>query len=154
MSGGSVAYGEESAFLKRLAKNSEEKAYFDPALVNYDIKRPEKMEWRYALRSSFGAGRSSYRMRAGAQPADRQLRVLIRTGRTAVEALVNFTLALIHRDRKQYPFIENYIYECSTDYAKQLGRLYEHSYHFRQSRRESSRRGPVTPHSADTRSEV
>jgi hypothetical protein len=136
MSGDSVAYGEESAFLNALAKHPEEKAYFDPALYNHDIKRPEKMEWQYALRSSFGAGRSSYRMRAGVQPADRQARVLIRTAQKALEILTNFALALIRRDRKRYPYIQNYIFECSTEYVRQLGRLYEHCCHFRHSHRQ------------------
>lgn len=49
--------------------------------------------------------------------------------------MVDLARTLIHRDRKQYPFIQNYLYERSTLYVRELGSLYEYYCHFAQNHR-------------------
>lgn len=139
MTGDTLAYGEETAFLEAITKLPGEKMYFDPRLYVCDIKRPEKLLWTYALRAAFGAGRTSYRKRAMAKPADRESRVIYEAARLAVGMTIDFTREVIHRNRKQYPFIQNYIYECCTIQMNHLGRLFEHNCHFREYRKKISK---------------
>jgi glucosyl-dolichyl phosphate glucuronosyltransferase len=139
MNGETLAYGEETAYLAEIAKLPGEKVYFDTRLYVRDIMRPEKLKCTSALRASFGAGRSSYRRYAKAQPEGREIGVLVSAARTVFLLMADLARACIYRDRKQYPFIQNYIYESTTAPLKELGRLFEQYCHLRDHCKQSER---------------
>jgi hypothetical protein len=135
MCGERIAYGEESAFLRRVAELEPDRIYFDPRLYVNDLTRPEKLQLGYTLRASFGAGRSSYHMKSYAQLPGRHFQILMEATVKCFSFMVTLARVPIYRDREQYPFIQNFIYEAGADFMRQLGYLYEQHRHFSQNRR-------------------
>jgi len=139
MAGKQIAYGEETHFLIQL-RTHDPKAilYYEPRLFVYHLVRAEKMNLRITPRRFFYRGRYSYRVFS--QPEKQRqfhlivsiLRTLIRFFRACIWILYTLarivkacTWGVITRNRVEYPFIENYIYECGFSRFVDLGQQIE-----------------------------
>lgn len=128
MSGGSLAYGEETAFLRRMRKSmSHELIYYDPRLFVYHLVPERKMSLWWTARQRFAGGRYSFRVfHSVSSSSHAGLRYLVRQ---ACGILVGFVSdlsnGLLRRDRSKYPYIENYLYEEVLNHFRRMGMLYE-----------------------------
>ncbi len=125
MSGKTIGYGEETHLFKRLSELYPNAVlYYEPRLFVYHLVRPEKMILWTAPRRYFANGRSYNRIFApGAKPA------LARTGKNIIWLLAQMVFActwgLIVRNRVEYPFWQNYIYEKCFRKFGGLGMLFQ-----------------------------
>jgi glycosyltransferase involved in cell wall biosynthesis len=119
MTGGKLGYGEETE-LQKHARHRFPGAVFryDPALFILHLTRPEKMTLRGAAAMAAARGRSAARLFPDHSPVSR------RHGRPLGAALsawylartlggitANLLLGLPLRDRKQFPYPQNFLYE-------------------------------------------
>lgn len=131
MKGGAVAYGEETAFQKRLMKMMPEaQRLYDPALSVDHLVRNAKLGIKELLQQRIAAGRSGWRMAVlidEAEPKDgmknaelsRDLAV------TAAKLAWHLLIGLPFRKRALYPYPQNYLREAVGLSAARLGRLLE-----------------------------
>lgn len=129
MSGKKLAYGEEANLQRRIrAIMHASVVYYDPELYIYHLVRPEKMTWRYILNSRFASGRHIYRVFC--DNASRRTRLLrLQLPAQAVITIFMFfadiLVGVLKRDRKQYPYLQNYLYEETFGHVQKLGFIYE-----------------------------
>jgi glycosyltransferase involved in cell wall biosynthesis len=125
MSGKTIAYGEETYFFKRMkAQNPNAVMYYEPRLFVYHLVRPEKMNLWTAPRRFFASGRAYYRIVAPeAKPT------LTGAGKDIVRLLVQMIIActwgMITRNRIEYPFKQNYIYEKCLRRVGEVGMAFQ-----------------------------
>jgi len=133
MSGNKLGYGEESHFQRRVrATMPDELIYYDPKLYTYHLVRPEKMTWRYILTSRFGSGRHIYSVFWDNTPQTARLPHLQLLGQAVFIFLRFFTgffMGVLRRDRKRYPYLQNYLYEITFGHVQTLGLIYERYIH-------------------------
>ena len=129
MSGNKLGYGEESHLQKRLRAIMPDKLiYCDPQLYVYHLVRFEKMSWRHILSSRFSSGRHSYTVfwdntpRNNRQP---QLQLMVQTVLILLRLLADLSIGVLGRDRKRYPYLQNYLYEITFGHVQTLGLIYE-----------------------------
>jgi glycosyltransferase involved in cell wall biosynthesis len=128
MSGRKIAFGEETAFLRAVRSSKpQELIYYDPKLYVYHLVAARKMTLGWLIRQRFLDGRYSYRvfgdeLRKTGSPT---LVALKAVGAAAIFCL-DLARAVVGRDRVQYPYWQNYLYEHSFRYVRMLGGLYEH----------------------------
>ena len=127
MSGGKVAYGEETALLRRLrAITPDQLIYYDPSLYVYHLVPAEKMTMRWIVRQRFAAGRYAYLAFQGQDgTGGRLLRVSMRTVLTLFALTLDLGWGLLRRNRSQYPYVQNYLYEQAFNHLQTLGMLCE-----------------------------
>lgn len=127
MSGGKVAYGEETALLKLMASTMpDELVYYEPRLYVYNLVRKDKMTMRWIARSWFASGRMCYQVfgttgevpNGKRQLAVRAVKIVLALVRSVVQSVVN-------RDRARYPYVQNYLYDRASAHLQKLGMLYE-----------------------------
>jgi GT2 family glycosyltransferase len=128
MAAGAIGYGEETDLLQRMrVQEPAMVAYYHPALFVYHLVRSQKMTWRWLIRDRFVHGRSDYdvqpsaRLRA-AGPVRLAGAVLVRIARIVLGV---FKMPL--RDRRRYPYWQNYAYERLLGEFSVLGAYYEHA---------------------------
>lgn len=133
MSGNKVAYGEESHFQRRVRTAlPDELIYYDPRLYAYHLVRPEKMSWRYILSSRFSSGRHIYTVYWDNMPQTNRLiyiQLLAKAIVTCLRFLANLVSGALLRDRKRYPYLQNYLYENTFGHVQTLGLIYERCIH-------------------------
>ena len=129
MSGNKLGYGEESHLQKRLRAILPDKLiYCDPQLYVYHLVRLEKMSWRHILSSQFSSGRHSYAVFWDNTPRnDRQphLRLLGEAALIFLKFIADLLIGILRRDRKRYPYPQNYLYENTFTHLQTLGLIYE-----------------------------
>ena len=133
MSGNKLGYGEESHFQRRVrATLPNELIYYDPNLYTYHLVRPEKMTWRYILTSRFGSGRHIYSVFWENTPQTDRLPHLKLLGQAVyifLRFFAGFFIGVLRRDRKRYPYLQNYWYENTFEHVQSLGLIYERYIH-------------------------
>jgi glycosyltransferase involved in cell wall biosynthesis len=133
MSGNKLAYGEESHFQRHLrATMPDELIYYDPKLYIYHLVRPEKMTWRYILSSRFSGGRHVYSVFWDNEHQTDKLPHLQALGQAVVSSFRFFAdlfFGVLLRDRKRYPYLQNYLYENTFKHLHTLGFIYERYIH-------------------------
>ena len=133
MSGNKLGYGEESHFQRRIrATLPDELLYYDPELYAYHLVRPEKMTWHYILSSRFSSGRHIYTVFWGNTPKTARLphlQLLLQAVFTFLRFFAGFFIGVLRRDRKRYPYLQNYLYEKTFDHVQTLGLIYERYIH-------------------------
>jgi glycosyltransferase involved in cell wall biosynthesis len=129
MTGNKLGYGEESHLQKRLrAILPDNLIYCDPRLYVYHLVRLEKMSWRHILSSRFSSGRHSYAVFWDNTPqTDRlpHLQLLLRAIFLLFRFFSGLFMGVLKRDRKRYPYLQNYLYENTFEHVQTLGLLYE-----------------------------
>lgn len=136
MNGHKIGYGEEIVLQLKIRDTlSDQLFYYDPRLYVYHLVEAKKMTLRWRAQQGFAGGRNSYRV------FNQDTRRVVRRGllwKKFVKILLRFvkdvTFGLFLRDRRQYPYFQNYMYEYASGHLADLGRLREQ---FRQTRHQS-----------------
>ena len=133
MSGGKFSYGEEAELQNRIRTTMPDVSiYYDPKLYIYHLIRPEKITWRYILYSRFAGGRHIYSVFSGDTPKTSrllQLLLLVQAVFTILWFFADILVSVLRRDREQYPYMQNYLYENTFGHVHNLGRIYERFIH-------------------------
>jgi glycosyltransferase involved in cell wall biosynthesis len=133
MTGKKLAFGEESNLQRRIrATMDNDIIYYDPELYIYHLVRPEKMTWRYILKSRFAGGRHIYTVffdNTSKKSRLPQLQLLVQTIATFFMFFADIFIGMLKRDRKHYPYLQNYLYEKSFGHVQKLGFIYERYTH-------------------------
>lgn len=133
MVGQKIAYGEETDLQKRIrATWPDELIYYDPKLYVWHLVRPEKMVLRWILTSYFIGGRYSYHVSQGnTHQASRlpRVRLFVQVVITALRFFADIFLSILNRDRKRFPYLQNYLYENTLEHLQTLGFIYERYIH-------------------------
>ena len=121
--GEKLGYGEETELLNRIHLMMPQAVmYYEPKLYLYHLVRPEKMTWRWIIDSYIARGRDSFFI---SPPPKR--RFLGRVMKYSSLFLLSLPFGLLFRNRKQYPYFQNFLLEVTCDYLAALGELYEQS---------------------------
>ncbi|MFQ5964300.1 MAG: glycosyltransferase [Candidatus Scalinduaceae bacterium] len=127
MIGKTLAYGEESELIQSIRTTwPNEIIYYHPDLYVYHLVRSEKMSVVRFARERFYKGKYLYYVFDN-NPGTSRGRVL----QQVISMILSFSRdviiqGLLKRDRKTYPYLQNYLYEIAIDhYLFHLGRLYE-----------------------------
>jgi len=133
MVGPKLAYGEETELQRRIREmRPNELIYYDPQLYVWHLVRPEKMTLRWILYSHLTGGRYSYHIFQENTPQATRLprvRLLIQAMITSFRFFADFFLAILKRDRKRFPYLQNYLYEIAFEHLQTLGFIYERYIH-------------------------
>ncbi|MBN1147307.1 MAG: glycosyltransferase family 2 protein [Anaerolineales bacterium] len=126
MSGEDIAYGEETALIRWARVNLPEAViYYDPQLYVYHLVRDEKMKLRWVLRQQFILGRYTYLAFADGERHNPTLKHLIGLPGLVLLILFEVTIGILLRNRRRYPYYQNYLYEQVFERVVKLGKLYE-----------------------------
>ena len=133
MSGKKLAYGEEAQLQRRIRTiMHDDIIYYDPELYIYHLVRPEKMTWRYILKSRFAGGRHIYTVfcdKIRKIPLLTKIQLLFQTIIIIFIFFADILVGILKRDRKQYPYLQNYLYEKTFGHVHKLGFIYERYIH-------------------------
>ena len=128
-----LGYGEETELQSRLcATMTDEIIYYDPKLFVYHMVRPEQMSLRWILNSRFVGGRySNYVFNDDNAQAVRpsKLKLLVKAVLILLRLFLDIIVGVLRRDRKRYPYLQNYLYENTAKYVGVLGEIYERYTH-------------------------
>jgi len=125
MTGMTMAYGEETALQNVLRERfGTDCIYYDPDLWVYHLVRPEKMSVRWIMKRRFLGGLYGFRCGGDPEmPGAGRARLVTR----CVRALAGFWLDVLRgwvaRDRAEFPYVQNYIWEHASYRLERLGRL-------------------------------
>ncbi len=126
MSGRRIAYGEETALLRRIrATMPEQIIYYDSRLRVHHLVPKKKMSMRWIIRQRFADGRSSHLVFTRNMQVTNRVRLLYRVSRTILNLSLDLVQGIFLRDRTRYPCLQNYLSERTFRYIQQLGSLYE-----------------------------
>lgn len=111
MSGGRVAYGEETELQLRLKRERPAiKIFYDPALIVYHLVRADKMSIRWQFKQMTAGVRDAVDILHPFQPEKSSARMALDLMKSAVKAVV-LLCATPLRDRGRHPFAQNYMIE-------------------------------------------
>ncbi len=126
MSGGCIAYGEETLLLRRMrADLPGEHIYYDPRLYVYHLVNAEKMSMRWIMRQRFAGGRYAYLTFWDGKPRQRIDQLLARIVKSSVAFVFASSIGVILRNHKQYPYAQNYLCEQAFNNLISLGFAFE-----------------------------
>lgn len=128
MSGQRLAYGEETALLRRIrATMPEQVIYYDPEMYVNHLVHSKKMSLSWIMCQRFVDGRYSYRVfkKNSDTPEARQRLQMRQSVGNLLKDVLNFARNARRRDRVQYPYFQNYLYEQVFGYIQSVGILYE-----------------------------
>jgi len=134
MSGNKLGYGEETELQRRIyAEMADELIYYDPRLYVFHLVRLNKMSLCWILSSHFASGRSlPHILQQRVCPVNVQLKLklLTQAALVSLKFLADCCIGLLQRDRKRYPYLQNYLYENSAaKYMVPLGHIVERLCH-------------------------
>lgn len=133
MSGKNIDFGEESELQKRIrSAMPDELFYYDPELYIYHLVRPEKVTWRYIMRSRFAGGRNIYKVfrdDTTQETSLSQITLPVLAGLTIFRFFASFLVGVLLRNRGRYPYLQNYLYEKTFMHVQKLGFIYERCTH-------------------------
>ena len=124
-----LGYGEESELQTRMRSTmTDEIIYYDPRLFVYHLVRPEQMTFRWILNSHFVGGRYFYYVinddnPKAARPS--KLKLLVQAILILLRLSMDIIVGVLRRDRQRYPYLQNYLYENTFKYVRDLGVIYE-----------------------------
>jgi len=129
MSGQTLGYGEETHLQRRIrSEMPDEIIYYNPRLYTYHLVRPEKMCIRWILYSHFVSGRNSndiFQQTFHEIGKSSKLELLCRAILILFKLQASCLNGVLRRDREQYPYLKNYLYENTSKYFAMLGKLYD-----------------------------
>jgi len=129
MVGEKLAYAEETDLQKRIrSAHPDALIHYEPTLLVYHLVRPEKMTLRWNVTSHFRGGRSYYHVDADNSlqvPGPRRITLLAQMATALLNLAGGLGVALLWRDRKRFPRLQNYVYEVSFAHLQHLGFMYE-----------------------------
>lgn len=109
MTGNTIAYAEEVHLQHRIRDHIPGAViYYDPEILIYHLVRLEKHTLWWRLSSSFASSRDYYRSHAG---EDAHLSTILGNTVKLFSEFLALGFKFIFRDRRQFPFWQNFIYE-------------------------------------------
>lgn len=126
-------YGEDTELLIRIYDTlPNEKHYYDPKLFVYHYVRPEKTKWRWIITDQFDRGRYQFlAAEAQRQKSSNMLWVITKFCLLAGFLVFASSIGGLIRNRSQFPYLQNYLYERMRPYLQSLGRAYAaHQYYW------------------------
>jgi len=121
MKGGQIAYGEETDLFNRLRTQMPKAVlYYAPAVFVYHLVRPEKFNLWNLPRWRFSSGMYAGKIRQD-KVRMRAPRAVYHLLGTCIKLAKSLLLDLPLRDRKHYPFFQNYLFEKTMTYFGELG---------------------------------
>lgn len=127
MEGENIAYGEDiepQILIRRMVPDGV--FYYDPKLIVYHLVRPEKMTLLWNMKSSYGHGIYSYVRYYGNEPSSlSRTRMILSSTKITLGLMKDALTGLFFRDRKAFPYYQNYLLEHTFEYLKNLGRLHQ-----------------------------
>lgn len=128
MRGSEVAYGEEDDLQRRLRSCHDFHGIrYDPRLCIEHLVRPQKMTVGWRFTQSPVSGRDSYRTRLRYGPQPRWTWQVFVEGFKAARRSFRFLLEqVIPRQRRRYPYVQNYLYEVPPRFLYVVGIWMEH----------------------------
>jgi glycosyltransferase involved in cell wall biosynthesis len=125
MAGGSIAYGEETALIRRVRKvQPQALIYYSPGLFVYHLVRETKWDFVWLIRQRFAQGRYGYLVFCDNQHTISVRHVLGFFGIIFI-ILYECTFGVLFRNRQKYPYYQNYLYEDAFQKIAVWGKLYE-----------------------------
>jgi len=127
MAGSGLGYGEEVRFQRFLRQSYPGLAIrYEPDLYVHHLVSRRKMTLGWKLHQMFISGRYWHRLiHEGVQDLATGKAVLWEAGRTFKTFCVDVVRGVFRRDRRQYRFLQNYLYEHSFVSVHRLGQLHE-----------------------------
>lgn len=127
MKGNIQAYGEETALQWRIRDEIPNSSiYFTPDLWIHHLARPEKISLIWNLRHALRRGHDSARAaRHGKQARHSNAQKLLLPFQKLGKMLYCPTLGILLRNRKRYPFVQNYAYEVLIPLVATTGKVLE-----------------------------
>lgn len=126
MSGTEIGYSEETELQKRLRRNHHVRnIYFDANLWVKHLVRPEKMSVLWFIRSFMAKGRSNFLL---SERKDHKIGLsrflgFFSLGWVICKSLILILHGLLFRNRRYYPYFENFMIERMQGHFKRLGFL-------------------------------
>ena len=123
MTGNQIAYGEETDLQIRLWQNIKDlKVYYSRDLVVYHFVPPQKMKLRDKFKRSYSLGKSQAYMWISNESIRRlQLKAPLNIFKALTRLVLKEIPRLFIRDKRKYPFWQNYAYEVLSKYFASLG---------------------------------
>ncbi|MBI9046109.1 MAG: glycosyltransferase family 2 protein [Anaerolineaceae bacterium] len=127
MQGSAIGYAEETELITRLfLQKPKEIVYYDPDLFVEHLVPHRKMSLVWIIKSRFSMGKSNFLMSSNKDNQNRSFLLILPKFIISSSKLLLSTLkGILLRDRKQYPFIQNYIYERTSHVFSELGFYYQ-----------------------------
>jgi glycosyltransferase involved in cell wall biosynthesis len=125
MFGNRLGYGEETAFLSQVrSRKSDAIIFYEPKLYSYHLVRSEKYALSWQLHSRFALGHYNYQAYGDSATKLQPRHVL---GFFALPVMIAWesTLGILLRDRKIYPYYQNYIIERIFKNISTWAKLYQ-----------------------------
>lgn len=124
-----IGYGEESELQERIrATLTDELIYYEPRLFLYHLVRPEQMSLNWILKSRFVGGRYYHYVFYGENPEKTgasELKLITQIILMLSKLFLDIMVGVFRRNRQQYPYLQNYLYENTLKYVRDLGVIYE-----------------------------
>lgn len=121
MAGNRVAYAEEVHLQRRICEEIPGAVvYYHPDILIYHLVRAEKYDLKWRLTSSFASGRDLYFSKLKRK---RPVSQMVFTAKVLLE-FFDVVFGFLVRNRKQYPFWQNYVYERVGKWFAKLGYSY------------------------------
>lgn len=125
--GDQPGYGDGAVLFKLVrSKLPNSLFYYEPKLYVYHLVRAEKMSILWLVQNRFKVGHDSFRVfrEDFSVQSGQILKLLILTMLVPLLLIFNSLFGLLWRDRRQYPYWQNYIYEHTLNHFQRLGALY------------------------------
>ena len=125
MKGNIVAYGEETDLIEKIRHQKDDNIlYYEPRLFINHLVDAKKMTWRWIIRQRIAGGRDHYHLFK--EPGNTGVTMtFLRFIKNICLLCMDFIIAPFARDRKKYPFKENYVYEHTLTYLVNTSSLWE-----------------------------
>lgn len=125
MSGGNLGYNEETIFQIRLLQSDPHiKIFYTPRLYIKHLVSDQKMDPLWAIKRYLKQGNDRFRFER-TEPSKKfesnALFNLIKLPLLLCFGIVDLGILILFRNRKKYPYWQNYIYERGKRYADQVG---------------------------------
>ena len=125
MKGSHIAYGEETILLQKIRKDLPDvKIFYDPELFVYHLVRPEKMQLSWLVRQRFNEGRYGFLTFYDGKRQVKLKHILGLIGLPVIIIIETFPGTFM-RNRRRFPYWENYFYERIFKRIATFGILYE-----------------------------
>ncbi len=123
MKGKQISYGEETDLqIRAWQQHKNLKAYFSKELIVYHVVLPAKLKIFDRFKRKYNTGRSqTYIWIKKENIKSIQRKSMWQLFKLTLFFVIKETPKLILRDRKKYPFWQNYAYEETSKYAASLG---------------------------------
>ena len=127
MQGDDIGTGEETRLQMSIRDSFEGVAIlYDPALVLEHLVRADKLRPWWLVRHRFQSGRYSERVFSlGMERPGKRLGAIVSGGKCLILFFASLSFGAVLRDRRRFPFVENYFFEKTLLHVIGFGQAWE-----------------------------